>query len=238
MSRYFRAAVAALVMAGGLGSLGCASGPKQKSSLEDHYRNWYDTNWPDRYDYAARQGVLAPFGQQVANGHFLHQTLWNFYFEQGSDRLTPGGMDKLDSMARTNPGPDTKIYIQTARDLVVTPDNADRIVGMRTDLDAKRAAAIQRYMGTQPGGAVPYEIAVHDAPVPGIPGAFAGQSFRSQRSGYVGGLSSGSIGNGSVGGGSGSGLPTGNSNATTTNTNTTTSTNTNLQGPAATPPAP
>jgi hypothetical protein len=195
MSRYLRAAAAALLTAGGLGSLGCAHGDKPKATCEDHYRNWFDTNWPDRYDYAARQGVLAPFGQQVTNGHFLHQTVWNWYFEPGSDKLTPGGMDKLDSLARTTPGPDTKIYIQTARDLVVTPENTDKIVAMRTDLDSRRAAAIQRYMGTQPGGAIPYEIAVHDAPVPGMPGVFAGQSFRAQRTGYVGGLTGGAGGN-------------------------------------------
>jgi outer membrane protein OmpA-like peptidoglycan-associated protein len=242
-----RAAAAALVLAGGFGSLGCAHdgcargecARGQKAPVEDHYRNWYDTNWPDRYDYAARQSVLAPFAQQAANGHFLHQTIWNFYFEPGSDKLTPGGMEKLDTLARTNPGPDTKIYIQTSRDLVVTPETAEKNVALRSDLDARRAAAIQRYLNTQPGGAITYEIAVHDAPVPGMPAIFAGQSFRSQRSGYVGGLSSGSIGNGSVGGGGAGGLPTGNSSATTNNTNTTTSTNTNLQGVApATPPAP
>ena len=154
--------------------------------------DWYDTNWPDRYDYAARQSVLAPFAQQVTNGHFLHQTLWNWYFEPGTDKLTPGGMEKLDSLARTTPGPDTKIYIQTARDLVVAPENTDKIVAMRTDLDAKRAAAIQRYLNTQPGGAIPYEIAVHDAPVPGIPAPFVAGAYRGQGQGYHGGLSAGS----------------------------------------------
>lgn len=188
MKRYIRAATAALVMASGLGAVGCAHAGNK-------YRDAVDTCWPDRYNYAARQSVLAPFQQQVTNGHFLHQTIWNWYFVPGTDKLTMGGMEKLDSLARTTPGPDPKIYIQTARDLIVTPENTDKIVAARTDLDARRAAAIQRYLGTEPGAAVGYEIAVHDAAVPGINATMSGNSFRSQTRGYVGGLSGGGSSN-------------------------------------------
>lgn len=215
MKRYWRAAAAALVMAGGLGSVGCVHG--EKASLEDRYRNWVDTNWPDRYSYAARQSVLAPFAQQAANGHFLHQTVWNFYFEPGTDKLTAGGMDKLNSLARSTPAPDTKIYIQTARDIVITPENADKVVALRNDLDSRRAAAILRYMSTQPGTSNTYEVYVHDAPVPGMYSEFAGNAFRGQLAGYVGGIAGAGAAPIGVGGGTMSGPPPGTGGNTTVN---------------------
>jgi hypothetical protein len=106
------------------------------------------------------------------------------------------------------------------------------VAAMRNDLNAKRAASIQKYMATQFGPPIAYEVLVHDAPTPGISGTFAGNAYRGQGSGYRGGLSSGSIGVGSVGGGSGSGLMPGNSSATSASTNT----NTNVQGTAAPSP--
>ena len=46
----------------------------------------------------------------------------NYYFEFGTDVLTPAGMEKLLSLTRVRPAPDPKLYIQTARDL---PANLD-----------------------------------------------------------------------------------------------------------------
>ena len=193
MNRYFRAAAAALVMAGGLASVGCAA--RGGAGDGGRGRNWIDPSWPDRYNYAARQAVIAPFAQQVANGHFTNQTIWNWYFEPGTDKLNGAGMEKLDSIARTTPNPDTKLFLQAARDLGVTPENTDRIVALRDDLTAKRAAAIQRYMATQPGPTVLYEVSVVDMPTPGIYAPFATQAFRGQTRGYQGGVSGGAGGN-------------------------------------------
>jgi hypothetical protein len=176
--------------------------------------------------------VVAPFAQQAANGHFLHQTVWNFYFEPGTDKLTAGGMDKLSSMAHATPGPDPRIYLQHAQDVATTAENINSVAGIRNELNAKRAAAIQKYMATQFGPPITYEVLVHDAPTPGIAGTFAAGAYRGQGGGYRGGLSAGTIGVGSVGGGSGSGLMPGN---TAVDQNST-STNTNIQGGAA--PAP
>ncbi len=212
MNRYVRAATAALLMAGGLGSVGCASktgatcdgggGGRTGATCDDRYRNWVDTNWPDRYNYAARQAVMGPFAQQAATGHFINQTLWNWYFEPGSEKLNPAGMEKLDSIARSTPAPDTKLQIQEARDIAVTPDNADKVGALRADLTARRAAAVQRYMATQPGTPLSYEIAVVDMPTPGIYAPFANTAFRGQAMGYKGGISSG-LGSGSMSGPSG-----------------------------------
>ena len=67
MNRLFRAALVAALMPVGLASVGCAhkSGSGcgaggSGTSCGDHYRNWVDPCWPDRYNYAARQAVVAP----------------------------------------------------------------------------------------------------------------------------------------------------------------------------------
>lgn len=210
MNRYVRAAAAALLVAGGLGSAGCAhhgkttaggcgtggcgAGGRSDVTCGDKYRNLIDTSWPDRYNYDARQAVLAPFAQQVANGHFLEQTVWNWHFEPGTDTLNTAGMEKLNSLARKTPAPDPKLYVQVARDVAGTPENLDKLGAVRDELTAKRAAAVLKYMASQPGNPVPYEVAVHDAPTPGIYAPFAAAAFRGQLPGYVGGLAGGGIG--------------------------------------------
>ena len=60
------------------------------------------------------------------------------------------------------------------------PENMDKVAALRTDLNGRRAAAIQKYMATQFGPPVEYEVFVHDAPVPSIYGVFAGNAYRGQ----------------------------------------------------------
>ena len=214
MKRMIRAAVAAALVAGGTGSIGCANTGHQANEGAAGgggvYRSFVDPCWPERYNMEARAEVLAPFAQQVNNGSVLNQTIWNWYFETGSDKLTPAGQKKLDSIAQTRPSPDTRLYLQATRDVPVTNENMDKVGAERESLTAKRAASIQKYMGTQPaigGNATAYEIFVHDTPTLGMPAAFAASAYRSQGSGYTGGLqgSGGSGGGGSGGGGGGSG---------------------------------
>lgn len=213
MNRYVRAAAAVVAMVGGAGSVGCVS----TGGRADEYRTGgnlcWDPCWPERYNAVARQEVLAPFAQQVHNGQALNQTLWNWHFDEGSDKLNPAGMAKLDSIARTRPSPDSRLYVQAARDIVATPENSDKVVELRNTLTAKRAAAIQKYMGTQPAiHPVAYEVYVHDPVVPGIPSDFATRSFNGQGPGYRGGLTGGAGGTQGTGGGAApniSGGPTG-----------------------------
>ena len=42
-------------------------------------------------------GAIAP---QVNNGVVLDQTVWNFNFDAGTDRLNAAGLEKLSYMAR------------------------------------------------------------------------------------------------------------------------------------------
>lgn len=200
MNRMIRVATAAALLTSGLGSIGCVHTGERKT-LGDCYRNAVDPCYPERYQFAARQSVVAPFGQQVVNGQVLNQTIWNYYFEFGTDKLTLAGVEKLNSIARTRPAPDPKLYIQTARDIPANTD-PDKVPAIRTDLDAKRAAIIQQYMASQPAfEAVAYEIYVHDPVVPGISETMAGNAYRGSFFGYRGGVSG--VGTGVLGTGGG-----------------------------------
>jgi hypothetical protein len=195
MNRFVRGAAAAVLAVGGLGSLGCMGG--------ERYRNWVDPCWPERYNAAARDEVLAPFRAQVHNGNVMHHTIWNYYFEEGTDKLTPAGMAKLDSIARERPAPDPKLFLQTARDVAVAAPMVEKAPAMREALDGQRAAAVQKYMASQPTFTpVAYEIFVHDPVVTGIHSDFAGNAYRGQLRGYVGGITGG-VSGGAIGTGGG-----------------------------------
>jgi hypothetical protein len=92
----------------------------------DCYRNLVDPCYPERYEYAARQEVIATFTPQVRNGHFLDQTVWNYHFEPGTEKLTRGGMEQLTYLARRRPYPDCMIYLATAHDIDYDPAAPNR----------------------------------------------------------------------------------------------------------------
>src|SRR6516165_2893929 len=106
-------------------------------SLGFDYRNCVDPCYPMRYNYMARKEVDAAFAPQVQNGHVLDQTVWNYFFEPGTDRLTPLGLDRPAYIARRRPCPDPNLYLQTAQDLVYDPAAPERIAEARHDLDLK-----------------------------------------------------------------------------------------------------
>lgn len=201
MFRFIRAATAAAILTSGLCSVGCVTTGSDKPTLGDRWRNAVDPCYPERYNHAARQAVIAPFAQQVHNGHVLNQTIYTYYFESGTDKLTSAGMEKLDSLARTRPSPDPKIYLQTARDFPAGTD-AEKLPQLRSDLDNKRADAIRKYLAAQPAFApIAYEIYVHDTVTPGIYSEFAGSAYRGSAQGYVGGITGGAGGNAAATGG-------------------------------------
>src|SRR5439155_11766631 len=85
MNRMIRAALAAAILTGGLGSIGCVhtggsggcgSAGGGDRDAGDCLRNFIDPCYPERYQHAARGAVVAPFAQQVYNGHVLNQTIW------------------------------------------------------------------------------------------------------------------------------------------------------------------
>ncbi len=155
MKGFVRKALAGAALAGGLSAVGC-----------EHAQRIVDPCWPERYDYVARREVISAFAPQVQNGHILDQTIYNYQFEPGTDRLTQAGQDQLDVLLRRRPVPDPRIFLATARDLGYDPGNPDALASARSDLDNRRAAAVQRYIWAQMAGRpMPFEIVVHD-PMP------------------------------------------------------------------------
>src|SRR5216683_7993511 len=63
------------------------------------YRDLVDPCYPHRYNHMASEEVHDAFVPQVQNGRVLEQTVWDYHFEPGSDKLTPGGMEHLDQLA-------------------------------------------------------------------------------------------------------------------------------------------
>jgi hypothetical protein len=166
--------------------------------------DFIDVCWPERYEAMARAEVHEASGPQVHNGHVLDQTIWNYQFELGSDKLTPGGMDHLDYLARRRPAPDVQLYLQTAHDVVYDPATAEKFAETRSDLDNKRVAAIQKYLAaTTAGRHADFQVGVHDPADPGISAIPANNSVRAMYAGAVGVLGGG--GASTTGGGGASG---------------------------------
>lgn len=165
MTSIARKLIAGAILAGGAMAAGCHHADKS--------HEWHgDPCWPERYSNDARRLTVAAFEPQVQNGHVLDQTVWNSHFEYNSDRLTGAGLDKLDQLSRRRPAPDTRLYLQTARDVPYDPEKPAEYGTRRTELDAKRVAAIKKYLGASlTGRQVNFEIDVHDPAPPGIEGA-------------------------------------------------------------------
>jgi hypothetical protein len=166
-----------------------------------YYRDVVDPCWPERYTYLARQEVNASLAPQVQNGHVLDQTVWNYHFEIGSDRLTAGGLEHVAYLARRRPCPDPVVYIQTAEDLLYDVANAEKLKESRQELDAKRVVAVQKFLAAQTAGRpVAFEVLVHDPADPSIAASF-GNAAAIQLIGRArGGLGTGGGGGGAAGG--------------------------------------
>lgn len=128
-----------------------------------HYDDLVDPCYPERYTLAARQEICAGLSPQVANGHALDQTVWNYHFEAGNDRLTPGGLEHLAYLARRRPTPDPMVFVQTAHDIAYDPANPDKMAEARTALDNRRIASVRNYLKAAAAGrGIDFQVAVHD----------------------------------------------------------------------------
>lgn len=170
-----------------------------------HYRDLVDSCWPQRYNYQARQETLEGFAGQVGNGHVLDQTVWNYHFESGTDKLTPGGMEHLAYLARRRPCPDPVLYLQTAHDIPYDAAAPDKYVQARNDLNTRRTVAIQKWVGAYTAErnlsfAVfvhnPYEVGMHT-----VPQGLAVQRMYQGSQGMLPSLGSSASGGGGSGGG-------------------------------------
>ncbi len=155
----------------------------------DCYRNIVDPCYPQRYEAMAKQEANASMSPQVYNGHVLDQTVWNYQFEAGSDRLTPGGLEHLAYLARRRPCPDSLVFLQTAQDVPYDPAAPDKFAEARASLDGKRIQAVQNYLVAQTAGRhVNFEVVVHDPAEVGMAATPAGVSILKMYSGAQGNL--------------------------------------------------
>jgi hypothetical protein len=178
MNGFISKTLAAVCFGGGLAVSGCYT-----------YDEVVDPCYPQRYECTAKHEVQAAFGPQACNGHVLDQTIWNGYFEAGTDRLTPGGMDHLAYMARRRPAPDAKVYLQTAQDVPYDPGVPARFVEARNNLDRKRIDAIHKYLSAQTDGRpMAFEVIVHDPAEPGIPTIPMNIALQQKWTGFKGNL--------------------------------------------------
>ncbi len=63
----------------------------------------------------------------------LDQTVWNYHFEPGTDKLTPGGLEHLAYLARRRPYPDPVVFLQTAQDVAYDPARRTKMRGARAE---------------------------------------------------------------------------------------------------------
>ncbi len=168
-----------------------------------------DPCYPMRYGFMARQSVNAAMAPQVQNGHVLDQTVWNYYFEPGTDKLTTGGLERLAYIARRRPCPDPVLYLQTAQDLVYDQLAPELLAQNRQILDGRRIAAVQAYLTAQTAGRpVPFQVVLHDPAEPSLASS-AANNIMSQNyfrfmggnftSGGMGGMGMGGMGSTSMG---------------------------------------
>jgi hypothetical protein len=168
MNGFIKATVAGLCLGTGLTAVvGCSQ-----------YRQLVDPCWPDRYNAEARLSVRETFGAEVHNGHVLDQTVWNYHFEVDpktgapTDKLNAAGREHLKYLTRRPPVADPNLFLQTAQDIpgarTLPPD---KLAQVRSDLDNKRIAAIQRYLASLMSGRgqmVAFDVTIHDQAEVGI----------------------------------------------------------------------
>ncbi len=181
MKGLVRKAAAALCCLAGVGGLGCYT-----------YRDLVDPCYPERYNYQARQEVVASYTPQELNGHVLDQTVWNYDFETGTDKLTGGGLEHLAYLARRRPQPDTVVYLQTAQDVAYDPDHSEKLGEVRQNLDARRVVAVERFLTAQTGGRRgEFQVLIHDPSEVGAPGAYGSGEYSQVIGRVKGGLGTG-----------------------------------------------
>jgi hypothetical protein len=185
----------------------CSGAPLAAAGCYE-YKDIVDPCYPDRYNYMAEREVNGAFAAQVAHGHMLDQTVWNYHFDAGTDRLNAMGLDHLAMLARRLPQADTLLFLQTAQDVVYDAAAADKLNDTRVDLNTKRIAAVQKFLSAQTAGAgYNFQVAVIDPSEIGLPAVPVNSTVAQWIGRFKGGLAT--SGGGSVSGGGGAAASSG-----------------------------
>src|SRR5437879_6565216 len=108
MNGFIARTLAGLCLAGAVTAGGCFP---ERNLTDTPYRNLVDVCYPQRYNVTARREVVDAFAPQVQNGHVLDQTIWNYDFDRGTDRLNQMGLEKLKYLTRRRPAPDPNLFL-------------------------------------------------------------------------------------------------------------------------------
>jgi hypothetical protein len=185
----------ALWGAGLLALVGCCS-------TDCCYDNLVDPCYPQRYWATSRREVNEAMVPQMENGHVLDQTVWDYHFEAGTEKLTPGGLEHLKYIARRRPHADPVVFLQAAQDVAYDPAHADAYVKDRVELTNKRQAAVQAFLGAYTNGTPQdFRVVVHDPGVIGQNSIGVARSVLLMHNSYQGALPSGAGASVSGGGG-------------------------------------
>jgi hypothetical protein len=200
MNGFIKKQAVGMFLIGGLASLaGCSC-----------YRDIVDPCYPARYEAESRNLTINGMAPQVNNGHVLEQTIWNYNFEAGTDKLTQGGVQALAFLARRRPSPDPVVYVQTAQDIPLDASTVDKFADERSKLDSRRVEAVRKALAAMTAGrGVSFEILVHDPHEVGMSSNAMARQVQQRDNGMQGVLTapSGTIGANpaSTGGGGGGG---------------------------------
>lgn len=214
MKKFVRVATFAVLVVGSAVSVGCTGVPGGNLSngpgVQSRYNKLVDPCPQERYKVSARDNVVQPFDAMANNANNLEVTVWNTHFEAGKENLNAAGLRKIDYIARRLPSPVSKVWIQTARDLPYDAANPQKVVNLRTELDAKRCQAVLAYLYAQPNGqAMHYDVQAHDAVDPAMPALGPTNAYRGLAAQF--GSSVGGVGGGGAqigaGGGAAPGTP-------------------------------
>ncbi len=161
------------------------------------YSDLVDPCYPQRYEKMSRDETNAASAPQIDNGHVLDQTVRNYDFEVGTDKLTPGGQEHLKYLARRRPHADPMIYLQTAQDINYDPAAPDRYPVGRAELNGKRTQAVMNFLSAYTAGSgQTFQVAVHDPAEGGLSGMGVARAIQSSNFSFVGTLAGANGGGG------------------------------------------
>jgi len=180
MNGFIGKTLAAACVAASLAGAGCCG-----------YYDMVDPCYPQRYNFAARTEVCGSMTPQVKNGHILDQTIWNWMFDAGGERLNAAGMEKLNELVRRRPAADPVVFLATAQvgtDLTYDPAHPEALTENRHELDSKRIVSIQKYLNAQTADrGIAFQVVTHDPTEPDLPASAIAGTIRTWYSGWGGG---------------------------------------------------
>jgi len=88
---------------------------------------------------------------QAKNGLDLEQTLFNYHFETGTDRITPAGQNLLTRLATRRPAALRDVFVQNSFDALASakdfdPTKAEAQAKMVQDLNEKRRLVVLAFL--------------------------------------------------------------------------------------------